>query len=497
MEKTGSPEAVIQPRTPADWLFLQPAILDHLHDSIIITDLEGLITGCNQAASRMFGYTSQELIGKNIGIFCLDEDHEKLPHSLFQAVKEKGEVNAEMRNRTKSGSEICIHLTLILLRDSGGTAVGVVGLAQDITERKLANLALQQQQVVLETVLESTRDYIYVKDRQGRYLFLNSSAAKSVGKTAAEILGKDDTFIFLPEDARQIMEKDREFINAGVGQVYEETHLTGGRLRHLHTSKNLCRDSDGNIIGIVGITRDVTELKQAEAALSASELNAAGARMAHALAHEINNPLAALTNALYLMQQKDQGSSSLLHSAQESLSRITKITRQMIGLYNRKAPASRLLVHDILEETLTSMDSRLKENGIKLEKRLEHCEFSGIEMDVRQLIAVLMENAIEQSRGQIQVRLYNRTALGTRFRSGFRLVIADNGPGIRPEHLNLVFEPFFSTKAERGSGLGLWIARGIVGKYGGSIRIRTSTKKGWSGTTLVVVMRSHPVYRAA
>ncbi|HZS26851.1 MAG TPA: ATP-binding protein, partial [Candidatus Angelobacter sp.] len=277
------------------------------------------------------------------------------------------------------------------------------------------------------------------------------------------------------------------------GAVYEETHLAGGRLRHLHTSKNICRDAEGNVLGIVGISRDVTELKQVEAALSASELNAAGARMAHALAHEINNPLAALTNALYLIQHKGQANANFLNSAQDALARITKITRQMIGLYNRNAPARQIHVREVVEDTLASRESRFR--GIRVEKELEHCEFSAIETDVRQLIAVLMENTLEQARSMVKIRLYNRSALGTRFRSGFRLIIADDGPGIPREHLNLIFEPFFSTKEEKGSGLGLWIARGIVGKYGGSVRIRTSTRAGASGTCLQVVMPSHSAGR--
>ncbi|MFL6312381.1 MAG: two-component system sensor histidine kinase NtrB [Terriglobales bacterium] len=354
-----------------------------------------------------------------------------------------------------------------------------------------AEHALAQHRHVLETLLESTADFIYMKDRQGRYVFVNPAAAKSVGKSPQEIIGKDDRSLFPEEHARHIMEKDRQIMASGISEVFEETRAYSGGVRHLHSSKNVCRDSSGAVIGLVGISRDITELKRAEEALNSSELNAAGARMANALAHEINNPLAALTNALFLLRQANGlvPAEDLLGTAQESLWRITKITRQMIGLYNRTAAARHIQVQDVVKDTLANLDSQIKKKGIRCEVTLSACEFYGIDADLRQLITALMENAVEQSRSLVRIKLYSRNG-GEDSRREFRLVIADDGSGIPPEHRDRIFEPFFSTKTEKGSGLGLWMARGIANKYGGNIRVRSNTAEGSSWACVAVKMPS-------
>jgi len=362
-----------------------------------------------------------------------------------------------------------------------------------------AEHALVQHKLVLETLLESTADFIYMKDRDGRYVFVNPAAAESVGKSAEEIIGQDDRALFPEEHARHIMEKDRQVMASGISEVFEETRASNGRVRHLHSSKNVCRDSSGTVIGIVGISRDITELKRAEEALNSSELNAAGARMANALAHEINNPLAALTNALFLLRNSKGSMSAeeLLGTAQESLWRITKITRQMIGLYNRTAAARHIQVQDVVKDTLANLDLRIKKKHIHSETNLLACEFYGIDADLRQLITALMENAVEQAHSLMRIKLYSPAFASGDPRPEFRLIIADDGSGIAPEHRDRIFEPFFSTKEEKGSGLGLWMAQGIANKYGGRIRIRTRTAQGSSWTCVVVTMPTRRTFSRA
>jgi len=441
------------------------------------------------------GFKAEDVIGKRDIELCERRADADLTEALKRRVIETGMAVREEVIIHYRGVPLAYHLAINPLRNAAGEIEGITCTATDITERKQAEASLRQQQLVLATLIESTTDYVYMKDRAGRYVFLNSSAANSMGKTVQEIVGKDDTFLFPADSARLIMKKDDELMAAGKSAVFEETHSIGGSTQHLFTSKSICRDAAGAVIGIVGISRDVTEHKEAENALISRDLNEAAARMAHALAHEINNPLAAITNAIYLLQQGTEilPSKELLNAAEHSLSRITKITRHMIGLYNRNARPHKINVQEIVEDTLASVESQVIARGIQIEKTLKPCEFNGIDTDLRQLFSALMENAIEQGRGLIKLRLSPTKGP----RAGFRLAIADNGPGITPQHRHQLFEPFFSTKTEPASGLGLWVTRSIAEKYEGYIRLRTSTREGASGTCVMVVMFSRRPRRRA
>jgi PAS domain S-box-containing protein len=127
--------------------------------------------------------------------------------------------------------------------------------------------ALREQNAVLQTILESTTDFVYMKDRQGRYVTINSAAAAALGKSVAEIIGRDDHAIFPPDVAREIMARERRILAEGTSESFEETIPLGDQLRHLFTAKSVCRDASGRVIGLVGITRDVTPNVRAEEAL--------------------------------------------------------------------------------------------------------------------------------------------------------------------------------------------------------------------------------------
>lgn len=247
---------------------------------------------------------------------------------------------------------------------------------------------------------------------------------------------------------------------------------------------------------------DLTQLKQKEQrileqgeALRRVEKIAAAGQLASALAHEINNPLACVTNALYLLEQSrdlTQEARNLVTTAASELGRVARIVRQSLAYYRVGSVPTNLDLSAIVEESLQIFSNKLKQAGIKVTKRLTpDAQILGFSDEVRQVIDNLLLNAVEASprggRLVVSVRLSRDWRNG---KPGVRLTVGDTGSGIRKENMSRIFEPFFTTKFEKGTGLGLWVVHGIVTKHEGSIRIRSAAGSSHSGTAISILWPS-------
>jgi PAS domain S-box-containing protein len=180
-------------------------------------------------------------------------------------------LDAEVTIAFEDGSSRDILGSAIPLLDSSGTVRGAVGSFIDITERNVALDAVRRQKAILRTVLDSTSDRVFLKDFAGRYLAINPAAARAAGKNPDECIGKDDYEIFPSEIAQRHVERDQAVIASGSSMTFEDETFVDGQTRQIQTVKNVCRDSDGQVIGVVGIARDFTEQKQTENALRKSQ----------------------------------------------------------------------------------------------------------------------------------------------------------------------------------------------------------------------------------
>jgi signal transduction histidine kinase len=237
----------------------------------------------------------------------------------------------------------------------------------------------------------------------------------------------------------------------------------------------------------VAFLADLTDQKRGQDVLRRTEKLAAAGRLAASIAHEINNPLEAVINCLYLIAQTslDKDGAHYLELAQRELERVVHITTQTLRFYRQNSRPIKTDIHELLETVLTLWDGKLRTLGISVERRFGHIPpIVAYDGEVRQILANLIGNAVDAMQNQ-GGRLILRTAPSVSWRdgtSGIAITVADSGSGMSEETLARIFEPFFSTKGLTGTGLGLWVSRELVKKHHGLLRVRSSSIDP-SGTT--------------
>ena len=254
-------------------------------------------------------------------------------------------------------------------------------------------------------------------------------------------------------------------------------------------------DAAGKPIRMVGMCMDITHRKLTEEALRKTEKLAAAGRLAATIAHEVNNPLEAVTNLIFLARNEPNQTerNRLLEMADKELQRVSHITRQTLGFYRDSGRAVKVDLSEVVNNVLDVFQGKLKSKGVQahLDVRGETVVY-GAPGEITQVVSNLVSNAIDASRAgtSIRVRVNHRP-------EGAVLVVSDHGTGIPPTARSKVFEPFFTTKKDVGTGLGLWISRRIVESHGGSIRFRSSNGSKATGTVFRVSLRSAPIAKEA
>jgi signal transduction histidine kinase len=248
----------------------------------------------------------------------------------------------------------------------------------------------------------------------------------------------------------------------------------------------------GGPVRMLGVAMDVTSRKATEQTLRQSEKVAATGRLAASIAHEINNPLASVMNALYILRTNSKMPESALiyvKTAEEELARVVHITKQTLGFYREISSPVMSSVPQLFEEVLAAYDERIERGRITV-----HRDFSDVgplaafPSELRQVFSNLVLNSIEALTvpGNIYIRV--KQAHDRQGRAGIHIAVADDGCGIPAENMRHVFEPFFSTKVSKGTGLGLWVSQGIVQKHQGNLRVRSRTGEKRHGTCCAVFL---------
>ena len=373
---------------------------------------------------------------------------------------------------------------------------------------QLAELRRQAEQIFqreqwLNTTLRSIGDAVIACDAHGRIALMNKVAEDLTGWREAEAKGKTlpEVFAIINEESRQTVENPVEkVIRLGtiVGLANHTVLLRkGGREVAIDDSAAPIRSQPGDLIGVVLVFRDISERRAAERAMVRAEKLASVGRMASAVAHEVNNPLEGLINLIYLARAEERMEhlKPLLDQADTEIKRIAHITRQTLGFYQDRSALIRFdaaaLVREIAEFYRTLAARKGVAVEIETQARLEMLGSAG---ELRQALANIISNSLEACPvgGTIRVEARSMRNLRSPSTNGIRITVADTGCGIRNEDRERLFEPFFTTKNETGVGLGLWVARQLMEKRGGSVRIRSRAAGNATGTVVSLFLPQIP-----
>ncbi len=276
-----------------------------------------------------------------------------------------------------------------------------------------------------------------------------------------------------------------------------------GTIRWMVANSHIYYDEQGTPVRMIGVNMDITDRKQAEHALRQSERMAATGRLAATIAHELNNPLASVTNILFLLEAQLTGfeeSRTLVRMAEQEVARMTRIVHQTLAFHRQATLPVPISLTELLDSVLALVEPRIKSLGVRVARRFEgESLVSGFPAELRQVFSNLLINAAEAAgeQGAITVHLFPCRRWSD-LSSGSRVVIADTGPGIPADIRTHIFEPFFTTKGAKGSGVGLWVSSGIVEKHRGSIRVFSRSGAAPTGTVFSVFLpqmdsRTEPV----
>jgi PAS domain S-box-containing protein len=370
---------------------------------------------------------------------------------------------------------------------------------RQIHELRLKSEESYSREQWLNTTIRSIGDAVIACDIGGNVVFMNRIAEQLTGWNEDEARGVTlhTVFPIFNEESRSPVENPVDKVRrlGTVVGLANHTFLVSkdGKEVCIDDSGAPIRDSNGKMIGIVLVFRDITERRMSEGALMRAEKLAAAGRLAATVAHEVNNPLEGLTNLVYIAHRSDDLGEirHFLSQAEEELNRVAHITRQSLGFYRETSTPSLFKPALIVREVTDFYTSRATRLGISfLVRASTEREVMGSAGELRQILSNLIANSLDACAKGATIRIEANPAIDPRnpSRAGVRITIADTGLGIPAENLESIFEPFFTTKKDTGTGLGLWVSRELVAKHGGTMRVRSRTADPLCGTVFSIFL---------
>ncbi len=351
--------------------------------------------------------------------------------------------------------------------------------------RAASDAALKESDARSRQILERTSDAVFVLDRNWRFSYLNGNAVALIADRR-DLLGKNVWEEFPDAVGTEFWRQYHRVMEEGVSVKFNE-YYPHPLDRWFEVNAYPTED------GMAAFFRDVTAKLKAEEALLQSEKLAAVGRLASSIAHEINNPLEAITNLLYLMQADPSMTAETrgyLQTAQSEIARISHIATQTLRFHRQSNDLIPIRVSEVLDSVISLFTSRLASAEVSIERQYRSDSIvSGYPGELRQVFSNLLRNAIEAATGSHRIIVRERFATHPLTgEAGVRITFADSGSGISRSLQGRLFEPFFSTKPATGTGLGLWVSKQIIDKHRGTMHVRSATDAPRRGTVFSIFL---------
>ena len=482
------------------------SIMKSVADPIVLTNLDNEILLQNRRAEELFSGSQQAGEGKRRALEMND--------LLFSAYLSSAAVSSEevlQRDITLvdplEGSDLHFEVISTAALNARGERIGLVSIFRDVTDLREANEELarnftklqqaeseaRRERDRLDLIIENVGHPVVVCDASGNFILFNRraellfqqedaftpGAAAAVRANSVKLTSFISALASASETGRQA---EIELIDPETGETLP-MEITSGEVI----------DTKGEVTAVVSILHDLTEIRElerrrVEQQLFESEKLAAVGRLAASIAHEVNNPLEAIKNSLYLMQTNTntEKTTRFLEIARKETERVSHIISQMLGFARRTGEVSWVDVNQLLEETYVLVEKKLKQSGIRAVRELDPKlpQVRARADQLRQVFLNLILNAQQAIEGGGEIRI-KTSRYEQMLQPSILVQISDTGVGISEDELPRIFEPFYSTR-KKGTGLGLWVTHDLVRQHGGRIEVTSEKQR---GTTFSITLR--------
>jgi PAS domain S-box-containing protein len=481
------------------------ALFDLVADSVFMVDETGTVVAVNKREEQALGYAESKIVGSSMHDVVAPTHRLALAGWLAEIGTGQRQVpTQEITVYNAAGFETPVEMDLIRVAGAGQLLVMVQ--MRDITDRKKLERQLQtyreeleikvrertreieETKQYLENLLENANDVIYTLDTEQRFTYVNNKV-NVWGYRKDDLLGRPYLSLL---SRRHRGRRLKNTLDIGAKQVYEVEVVTRmGEPRSVMVSVSPLHGVDGEILGVLGIARDMTETKKLEQQIRYSEKLASVGKLAAGVAHEINNPLAGILNCLYNLRKgtlSPARQEEYWVSMEDGVRRVQKIVRQLLDFSQQHEPEfSPTDINQVVDRVLVLTNHLFTSNLIQLETVLGHA-LPHLMVDRHMMEQVLMNlilNAVQAMKKGGVLTIRTSVVEGV-----CRVEVSDTGSGIPPAVLPRIFDPFFTTKSEgEGTGLGLSVSLGIVERHGGKILVESEVGKGTTFTLCLPLSR--------